>query len=219
MSRDDDLVPRAERWSSGGCVGAIIAGGRASRMGGAPKGLERVGGRRIVDRVAGALAQVTDRLLLVANAPDAASWLPGVETVPDDVPDAGALGGILTALSHAGAPVLAVAWDMPFVPASLLGELWRIAESRDEHAVVPERDADGRVEPLCAYYGAACRAAAGERVARGELRVSGLLDDVRAHRMPLARVLDWGDPERLFLNVNTPAELESARRLARRSVP
>jgi molybdopterin-guanine dinucleotide biosynthesis protein A len=201
--------------ATGACVGAIIAGGRATRMGGRPKGLDEVGGRRILDRVAGALAQVTDGLLLVANAPDAASWLPGVETVGDVVPDAGALGGLLTALAHAGAPVLAVAWDMPFVPASLLGELRRVAEAERADAAVPERDAAGRVEPLCAYYGLACRPAAARRVGRGELRVVGLLDEVRARRLPLARVLDWGDPERLFLNVNTPAELELARRLAR----
>ena len=196
------------------CIGVIIAGGRASRMGGAPKGLERVGGRRILDRVAGALAQVTDGLLLVANAPGAGTWLPGVATVPDDVPDAGPLGGIATALAHAGAPVLAVAWDMPFVPASLLGELRRVAEATGADAAVPERDAAGCVEPLCAYYALPCGAAAARRIARGELRMAGLFEDVRAARLSLARVLDWGDPERLFLNVNTPAELETARRLA-----
>ena len=36
------------------CTGAILAGGRAVRMGGKPKGLELVGGRRILDRVADA---------------------------------------------------------------------------------------------------------------------------------------------------------------------
>ena len=198
-----------------GCVGAIVAGGLAMRMGGRPKGLETVGGRRIVDRVAGALSQVTDRLLLVANAPDAATWLPGAETVPDLVAGAGPLGGVLTALGHAGGPVLVVAWDMPFVPASLLGELRRVAEDEGADALVPERDVEGRVEPLCAWYGPACRTPAAERVRRGELRMTGLLDAVGARRLPLARVLDWGDPERLFLNVNTSAELAAARRLAR----
>ena len=198
-----------------GCVGAIVAGGRATRMGGRPKGLETVGGRRIVDRVAGALAQVTDRLLLVANAVDAPTWLPGVETVPDLVAGAGPLGGVLTALDHAGGPALVVAWDMPFVPASLLGELRRVAEEEGALALAPERDGKGRVEPLCAWYGPACREPAAERVRRGELRMTALLDAVGARRLPLARVLDWGDPERLFLNVNTSAELEAARRLAR----
>ena len=54
------------------CTGVILAGGGATRYGGRPKGLERVGGRRIIDRVADVLRETTDELLLVANAPDAA---------------------------------------------------------------------------------------------------------------------------------------------------
>ena len=60
------------------CTGVILAGGLSSRYGGLPKGLERVGGRRIIDRVADVLGDVTDDLLLVANHPDAAAWLPGM---------------------------------------------------------------------------------------------------------------------------------------------
>jgi molybdopterin-guanine dinucleotide biosynthesis protein A len=37
------------------CTGAVIAGGRGTRMGGRAKGLERVGSARMVDRVASAL--------------------------------------------------------------------------------------------------------------------------------------------------------------------
>ena len=193
-----------------GCVGAIVAGGRAARMGGRAKGLEAVGGRRIVDRVAGALAQVTDRLLLVANAPDAAAWLPGVETVRDLVADAGPLGGVLTALEHAAGPVLVVAWDMPFVPASLLGELRRVAETEGADAVVPERDAGGRVEPLCAWYGPACVPAIERRLEADDRRVIGFFDDVRVARLPHDEVVAHGDPARIFLNVNTADELALA---------
>ena len=65
------------------CVGVILAGGGATRFGGAPKGLQVVEGARIIDRVAAALREATDELLLVANDPGAAAWLPGVRTVAD----------------------------------------------------------------------------------------------------------------------------------------
>ena len=65
------------------CTGAILAGGRAVRMGGKAKGLESVGGRRIIDRVAEALREATDDLLIVSNDPAASAWLPGVRAVPD----------------------------------------------------------------------------------------------------------------------------------------
>ncbi|HWO87630.1 MAG TPA: NTP transferase domain-containing protein, partial [Gemmatimonadales bacterium] len=118
--------------------GAVIAGGEAKRYGGVPKGLLEIGGRRIVDRVVEALRQATGAApLLVANDPAAQGWLPELMVRPDVIPGKGALGGLLTAVEHC-APVLCVAWDMPFVPAALLTELAAGLESAD--VVVPESD-------------------------------------------------------------------------------
>lgn len=202
------------------CTGVILAGGAASRFGGAPKGLERVDGRRIVDRVAQALRDVSDALLLVANAPDAATWLPGVRTVSDLRPGLGALGGLHAALAQSGTDVLLVAWDMPFVSAALLGELRRLGDGgADEswHAVprveiadvvIPESDGSRRgVEPLCAWYAQRCLPAVEATLDAGDLRVIGFHERVRVQRLPVARVRDFGDPARLFSNVNTRDEL------------
>ena len=71
------------------------------RFAGAPKGLEQVHGRRILDAVAAALAGACDSLLLVANSPDAGEWLPGVRVVRDVLPDVGSLGGLHAALDFA----------------------------------------------------------------------------------------------------------------------
>jgi len=87
---------------AGSCSGVILAGGEARRYGGAAKGLERVGGRRIIDRVAQVLAVAADDLLLVANDPDAAAWLPGVPVAADLRPGNGSLGGIHAALTSRG---------------------------------------------------------------------------------------------------------------------
>lgn len=202
------------------CTGVILAGGAASRFGGAPKGLERVDGRRIVDRVAAALREVTDQPLLVANAPDASQWLPGVRTVTDMRPGLGALGGLHAALAHADTDILLVAWDMPFVSAALLGELRRIGEGgvdESHHAlafiespdvVIPESDGSRRgVEPLCAWYSRRCLPAVERTLDAGDLRVIGFHAFVRVQRLPVTRVRDFGDPPRLFSNVNTREEL------------
>lgn len=211
------------------CTGVILAGGAASRFGGAPKGLERVDGRRIVDRVASALREVTDALLLVANASDAHSWLPGVRTVADVRPGLGALGGLHAALAQARTgdadgdatgSILLVAWDMPYVSAALLGELRRIGEGgldESRHAVelleapdvvIPESDGSRRgVEPLCAWYARRCLPAVERTLDAGDLRVIGFHEQVRVQRLPVARVRDFGDPARLFSNVNTREEL------------
>lgn len=202
------------------CTGVILAGGAASRFGGLPKGLERVDGRRIVDRVAQALREVTDDLLLVANATDSDAWLPGLRRVADLRPGLGALGGLHTALAQAGSDILLVAWDMPFVSAALLGELRRVgdgaahtspdaasfAEAAD--VVIPESDGSRRgVEPLCAWYSQRCLEAVERSLNAGDRRVVGFHDQVRVHRLPLSRVKDFGNPTRLFSNVNTPEDL------------
>lgn len=197
-----------------GCTGVILAGGRASRYGGAPKGLELVEGRRIIDRVADALQTATDDLLLVANDPSASTWLEGVRCVGDVRPGLGGLGGIHAALVHARTPVLIVAWDMPFVPAQLLRDLRATGERRGADAVVPESGSRRGLEPLCAYYGPRCLEAIERRLDAGDNRVIGFYDDVSVVRMPAESVAAHGDASLLFLNVNTPDDLLVAERSA-----
>ena len=190
------------------CTGVILAGGRATRYAGLPKGLERVGEQRIIDRVAEVLRASCDDLLLVANTPDAAEWLPGVRVVGDLIADQGSLGGIHAGLVHAGTPVLVVAWDMPFVPVRLLHQLRAASDGAD--AVLPESGSRRGVEPLCAWYGPECIPAIEQRLAEGDRRVIGFLDLVRVARVAADEVARHGDPERIFSNVNTPEELRLA---------
>jgi molybdopterin-guanine dinucleotide biosynthesis protein A len=192
------------------CTGVILAGGQATRYGGRAKGLERVGGERVIDRVTQALAQVTDELLLIANDPAAAEWLPDIRVAPDVRPGCGSLGGIHAALVHAGGPALVVAWDMPFVPAELLAALRTLGEDAD--VAVPESDSRRGMEPLCAYYTPACIAPIERRLDADDRRVIGFYDDVRVARLPAEEVRRFGDPVLLFMNVNTPDELALAER-------
>ena len=185
-------------------TGVVLAGGLSTRYGGLPKGLERVRGVRIIDRVRAALEPVVDDLLLIANDDRASEWLPDVPCAGDVLRDVGSVAGIHAALVHAGTPVLVVAWDMPFVPPGLLRTL-RDA-GRDSDAAVPESDSRRGLEPLCAYYSPACTGAIERRIAAGDRRVIGFYDDVRVARVPAEVVSQFGDPALLFMNVNTPEE-------------
>ena len=197
--------------------GAILAGGEATRYDRRPKGLELVGGRRIVDRVAEALRESTGHdPILVANVADAAAWLPGLRVVGDVDAGAGSLGGLLTAVTAAPAPVLCVAWDMPFVAAGLLRELAEgLAAGFD--AFLPGSDSRRGVEPMCAAYGPACGPAIAAALARGDRRAIAFHPEVKVGILPLDRVRRWGDPERLFFNVNSPDDLLKADELWRES--
>ena len=190
----------------------ILAGGAASRYGGRPKGLERVGGRRVIDRVADALRDAADDLLLIANDPASREWLPGVPTANDVRTNSGSLGGIHAAIVRAAGPVLVVAWDMPFVPPALLRRLRDAAVHAD--AVLPESGSRRGLEPLCAYYSPACVPAIERRLDAGDMRVVSFFDDVRVERVPEQEVRTFGDPAVLFMNVNTPDDLALAERHA-----
>lgn len=172
-----------------------------------------MGGRRLLDRVVEALTEATGAPpLLIANAPDAPSWAPDLRVVPDVVAGAGALGGILTAV-EAVAPVLCVAWDMPFVPPALLRDLMALLDNAD--AALPESASRRGVEPLCAGYGPACGPAIRRALARGDQRAIGFHGDIRVARLPASRVLQTGDPGVVFFNVNAPDDLVRAESLCR----
>jgi molybdopterin-guanine dinucleotide biosynthesis protein A len=195
------------------CTGVILAGGQASRYGGRPKGLERVHGERVIDRVARVLGATTDSLLLIANDPGASAWLPDVRVERDVRPGIGSLGGIHAALVHAATAVIVVAWDMPFVPSGLLVELRSLGEDAD--VVAPESGSSRRgLEPLCAYYSPACIAPIERSIEADDRRVIGFFDQVRVARLPAEDVRRFGDPERLFMNVNSPDELALAEQYA-----
>ncbi len=194
--------------------GAVLAGGGATRFGGKPKGLELVGGERILDRLIRVMtAALGEPPLLVANAPDAGTWRPDLRTVGDTRPGLGSLGGIYTAVVESPAPVVCVAWDMPFVSESLIRAL---AEGLNHHdAMLPESGGRRGVEPLCAGYGPACSEAIADSLTAGDLRAIGFHHRIRVGILPLEQVRALADPNLLFFNVNTADDLARADQLWR----
>lgn len=184
-------------------AGAILAGGRASRFGGRAKGLEVVGGVRIVDRVLAALKEVASDVLLVGASPSVAATLPQLQHLPDDSPGAGPLGGILTALRATGRDTIVVAWDMPLLEGTDLQPL--LDAPADTDAVVWEHE--GGIEPLCALY----RARAAQGLARafsdGERSPREALRGLKVH-VVRRDASEWPSP---FASVNTTRDLDEAR--------
>ncbi|HEX5724131.1 MAG TPA: molybdenum cofactor guanylyltransferase [Longimicrobiaceae bacterium] len=191
-------------------LGAVLAGG-ASRRFGSPKALAEVGGRTVLERVLDALRAALPDVVLIAHHPE---WPvpPGVPVHPDDRPGLGPLGGIRTALrlaAEAGRPgALCLACDLPFASAALLRLLLARAAAEPERIVAPER------EPLCAYYPVACLPALDALLEAGERRAAALAERFPALRVPPADLSAAGDPDVLFLNLNTPDDLRRAREIA-----
>jgi molybdopterin-guanine dinucleotide biosynthesis protein A len=128
--------------------------------------------------------------------------------VADTRPGLGSLGGIYTAVVEAPAPVVCVAWDMPFVTGELLCELRRRGEA-GARAVVPVHGAEGWAEPLCAWYSPGVLSTCRALLEAGARRAGALLDAM----LPDAETVGdevltrFGDPGRLFTSVDTPDAL------------
>ena len=200
-------------------LGAILAGGASSRFG-APKALAEVGGRRIIDRVLEAIAEAVRDVVLIANEPAVFGDVE-LPARPDRITGMGPLAGIETALRWAmemGRPgALVVACDMPFVSAPLLREIVGRATAGGANAVIPESTGRRRIEPLCAWYSVRGLGAVERALASGERSLVALAASVRAERIALADVRRFGDPDVIFLNVNTPGDLQRAIEIDARS--
>ena len=182
------------------CTAAILAGGRARRLGGRSKALLSIGDRRIIDHQIAVLRTVADELAIVATDTDRYSAL-GVPVWADLVPDSGPLGGIYTALVNAtSSHTLVVACDMPFVTASFLKYLVRVGQDVD---VAIPRTTDGH-QPLCACYAGTCASVIRHHIESGTLKVTDLLSEVSVHEIGQAELEPFDPDERLFFNVNTP---------------
>ena len=189
-------------------TGAILAGGRSTRMGRdkaelmltLPSG-ERLTMLQLVNRT---LESVCDETLVVGGPARAGV---NARRVPDRFPGAGPLAGILSALLAASSEhVFVVACDMPFVDSQAIKGLAALMDDHD--AVVPR--IQGRFETLHAIYKTDCAAAIREVLDAGDRRVRSFFSLINL-RVVTEQEFALIDPSgRSSMNVNYPEEFESA---------
>ena len=109
--------------------------------------------------------------------------------------------------------MIAVAWDMPFVPVALIEEI-AARLRRGAVAVIPF--GPNGTEPVCAGYSRAALPHIERVAALGTLKLSALANELpgvdRITESELARI---GDPSVMFFNVNSAADRERAEAIAR----
>jgi molybdopterin-guanine dinucleotide biosynthesis protein A len=179
-------------------AGVVLAGGASRRMG-RDKALLEIDGETLVARAVRRLEEVCEAVLIA----DGGRGL-GPASVPDG-PGRGPAAGLLgAARARPGRPLLVLAVDLPFVPVPLLGELAR----SEADLAIPRWS--GGVEPLCALYGPAALAVLEDRVGQGRLDLWSLpeMPGLAVRRLGEEDLRRFGDPARMFLNLNRPEDLE-----------
>lgn len=190
-------------------VGVILAGGRATRMGGGgDKCLLDLDGRTILSHVIGRLGPQVADLALNAND-DPARFAPyRLPVIADSIGGrAGPLAGILAGLDWAAAQgartVVSAAADTPFLPCDLVPRLM-LGAGDMTHPLALAATPEGR-HPTFGLWPVALRDDLRQAL-RGGLRKVGQWADrhgARTVAFPAA-----GDP---FFNINTPQDLAQAR--------
>jgi molybdenum cofactor guanylyltransferase len=186
-------------------IGAVLAGGRGSRIGGAKAAVE-LGGRPLISYPLAAVELASLEPVVVAKAD---SELPPLACPVVHEPELPRhpLCGIVAALRHAGGrPVVVVGCDMPFVDAGLLAWLAAVPEPL---AVV---SLGGEPQPLLGRYDGALLPALESALARAE-SLRRTVESLQPRLVGEAELARFGGPRRLCLNVNTRADLERAERL------
>lgn len=196
----------------------ILAGGRGERLGGAVKAGLRVGGLRLIERVAARLGPALPVVVAHGAIPaDVVGLEAGQVGVPDLPVDRGgplagfaAAIGYLAALPAPPARVVCVAVDTPFLPFDYLDRLSAAIGDADV-AVAGWR---GQAYPTDALWRLDAVHDLPRRLREGSAPHSlrRLIADLAAVQVG-AWDADEADP---FASVNTPAELAAAEARARR---
>jgi molybdopterin-guanine dinucleotide biosynthesis protein A len=182
-------------------LGVVLAGGRGSRLGGA-KPTAELAGQSLISYPLAALAEAGLEAVVVAK-PDTDLPPLDVDVLTEPAEPVHPMAGIVAALRQTGRPIVVIGCDFPFVPAALL----RALADAPEPLVIPAPG--GEPQPLVARWTPALLPALEaaldleEPLRRTVAALSPrLLDD--------AELAPFGDPARVFFNVNTPADLRRA---------
>jgi molybdopterin-guanine dinucleotide biosynthesis protein A len=190
----------------------ILAGGRATRLGGQRKALLSVGGKRILERILDALVPLSEECVALVDTPDLPE-LAGLRYIVDPQAHAGPLAALAFGLQRvSGETCLLVAGDMPFLSRAAFAFLL----SLEADAALPF--VAGHFEPMHSVFKRHALLAAIENAQRPDVREHRLFKTIESLR---PRIVDEAtlreiDPSLLTLfNVNTPEDFARAEELAR----
>jgi molybdenum cofactor guanylyltransferase len=187
-------------------TGIVIAGGKSRRMG-AEKGLIAFGGKRLIDFPVEILHEVCTRVIISANS-HSYDFL-HLPVISDRVTGGSPMIGIWSALLASPSEYnLVLSCDMPMIPVALLEHM--IASAEGCTAAIAWHQ--GFAEPLCGIYH---RSLAGEleaHIREGKFKLITFLEKIGARHIEVDEKLPFFHPG-IFLNVNTPLDVETGQRL------
>ena len=191
-------------------LGMVLTGGKSRRLGQDKAQLSFYEGTNQLDYMLSLLDAFCDSLAISCRSSqfEERSSRFDVTLILDAEGLAGPAAGVLGGLEHAGGrAVLVVACDMPLLDAASLLKLLSLRNS--EKLATCFIAGDGKPEPMCAVYEAACLPVLEEWLGNGNFSLRRFLENADVE------LIAFSEPQ-LLASVNTFEDVEAARkRLAR----
>lgn len=181
-------------------IGVVLAGGRATRMGGKDKGLQLLNGKPLWQCVADTLAGQVTTMVISANRHIDTYQRSGYVVYQDSLEDyPGPLAGMLSVMQQShGEWFMFCPCDTPFIPLCLVE---RLLQLRGAASVVWVHDGE-RDHPAIALMHRSLAPALQAYLAAGERRVMVFMRESGGHSV------DFSDLKPAFVNVNTSEDLQ-----------
>ncbi len=179
----------------------ILAGGRATRMGGTDKGLVPLAGKSMIEHVLDRISPQVDSLLINANRNIASYSALGPEVVQDTLEGfQGPLAGMLAGLDACNGPLLITApCDSPTPPADYVTRMLQALD--DSGASIAVAHDGKRLQPVFCLLKKELASSMRDFLLGGDRKI-----DLWFSQHPMVEV-SFADQAEAFANVNNPDEL------------
>jgi molybdopterin-guanine dinucleotide biosynthesis protein A len=184
-------------------LGAILAGGKSTRMG-TEKALLPLIGRPMIQHAAETLSSLFSKVVVVGGAKDKYGFLK-LEVLPDLYEGCGPLGGIQAALNRAKPlPVFVLSCDTPFIPVELIEYLLGFKSAAPTR--IPTFD--GVLQPLCGLYDSTSLEVIEDDLRERKYSVLKSISKLDHAVVPITPDLPFFTSQ-IFWNVNRPEDYRS----------
>jgi len=161
-------------------IGAILAGGKSSRMG-QNKALLNLNGKSFIHSIASVLRQVFRDVIIISDHAEPCRSL-GLPVYPDIIKNCGPLSGVHSAFVHSSAPeIFVTSCDIPFISK----ELVEYIVDFDSKADVSIPFMNGKLHPLCALYTWKCFSFVEKNLKNKRFRLMDILKDLQVTVVPI----------------------------------
>lgn len=188
-----------------GMTGVVLIGGKSRRFG-QDKVLAQVRTKRLVEHVIEVIEPLFEEVIFIGHKRDD---LENLRIFEDIIPGCGPMGGIYTALSVAKTRHCFVfAADMPNLNQGFIR--FMIARAADQDVIIPAWS--NGIEPLHAIYNRSILPLLPPYLEKGWLKIERFLEQLTVDQIGEDRIREFGDPDTMFANINTPQDVTRVRR-------